>query len=614
MRDELEAEGIRLRDHRIGDHKVTCPKCSHERKNKRDPCLSVTVESEESAVWKCHHCEWTGQVGKPDRKDWRRERPGTKSVRQKPEPPPQPPAKIDGGELSKRTLAFFAMRGISEETVRHFGILEVRKKMANEVRNAVAIPYRFDGETVNHKYRAIDEKLFSQDRGTRRTLFNIDSVDAHWSALGEDEPKTVIFCEGEMDVMTLHEAGYPNAVSLPDGAAETIDINDKRFDALRNCAWVENADRVILAGDMDGPGMALRNELIRRFGSAICWTVKWPGVDGCTDVRCKDANETLMNNDPETVAACIRNSEPMPIEGLFGISDYRAAVLDLYHGNYERPVSTGYEDLDEIYRVMPGTFNVVTGIPNHGKSEFVDQLAVNLMKNHKWRFAVFSPEHSTTNHIRRLTEKVAQRPFDEGPTPRMTEAELNDAMDALDGHFRFIEAEDRAPSIDWILEVVRGAVLRHGVQGVIIDPYNEISARRAEGMREDEHVRDLISQCKSMCRTHGLTIWLVAHPTKLQREQTKGKGYPVPTLYDIAGAAHWNNMADAGLVVYRDFNEGTTTVYSRKIREQGLYGQIGNRTFTYDVTTKTFVSKPDDGTSVNTRNDDLGDDDDTIPF
>ena len=42
-------------------------------------------------------------------------------------------------------------------------------------------------------------------------------------------------------------------------------------------------------------------------------------------------------------------------------------------------------------------------------------------------------------------------------------------------------------------------------------------------------------------------------------------------------------MADVGLVVHRDFEEGNTSVITRKIREQGLYGSIGQAFFTYSI-------------------------------
>ncbi len=59
LADKLREHGIVLR--REGNQKLTCPECSHLRRNKRDPCLSVTVSSDR-ALWHCHNCGWSGAV------------------------------------------------------------------------------------------------------------------------------------------------------------------------------------------------------------------------------------------------------------------------------------------------------------------------------------------------------------------------------------------------------------------------------------------------------------------------------------------------------------------------------------------------------------------------
>ena len=50
---------IELRNITAGDHRTTCPQCSHTRHNKKEPCLSVTIEDDGVPIWNCHHCGWT---------------------------------------------------------------------------------------------------------------------------------------------------------------------------------------------------------------------------------------------------------------------------------------------------------------------------------------------------------------------------------------------------------------------------------------------------------------------------------------------------------------------------------------------------------------------------
>ena len=68
--------------------------------------------------------------------------------------------------------------------------------------------------------------------------------------------------------------------------------------------------------------------------------------------------------------------------------------------------------------------------------------------------------------------------------------------------------------------------------------------------------------------------------------------YPPPSLYDVSGSAHWNNMADVGMVIHRDFEADQTRVIIRKIREQGLYGSIGEAFFKYSLARHVYESEP----------------------
>ncbi len=62
----LTEHRIRLRSTALGDHHTTCPQCSHLRKKKSQPCLSVTIKPD-GVVFHCHHCGWSGGGGGTDK-------------------------------------------------------------------------------------------------------------------------------------------------------------------------------------------------------------------------------------------------------------------------------------------------------------------------------------------------------------------------------------------------------------------------------------------------------------------------------------------------------------------------------------------------------------------
>lgn len=561
----LAEHGINLRNRSVGDHKTTCPQCSENRRNKTDPCLSVTIDDDGGAVWKCHHCDWVGNI--PSSSGRFEPKP---VVYRKPSLPP-----VEQRQTTDALVEWFSKRSISEKVWRGFGIYMDQ--------GSIAFPYLLDSQIVNVKYRSFD-KQFRQEPKSQRTLYNIDKVKSNWD---EGKPKTVIFVEGEMDVLAMATAGY-DAVTLPDGAPQStkFDENDKRFTALQASDWLSDAEKVIIAVDMDDAGGNLERELTHRFGKHRCWRVSFPEMH---DIKCKDANDTLIQYDAETLAECVEDAKPYPIDGVYHVKDYYSQVMNIYKGNIQKPISTGFPNLDQIYKVMAGTFQLVTGIPNHGKSNFLDQLLLNLSRQHNWKMAMFSPEHSASLHIRRLLEKVNEKPFDEGSNERMTEAELKSGMEFLNERFFFIENKDAVPDIDWVLEKATAACVRHGINGVVVDPFNKIAQNRAASVREDEHIRDVIAKCQKFCSSHNVTFWMVAHPHKLYRSESGS--YNAPSLYEVAGSAHWNNMCDIGMVIHRDFDEGITKVIMRKVREQGLYGEIGEAEFTYNTVKRIYEEK-----------------------
>jgi len=542
-----EEHGIKLKKYDYGTQKVKCPQCQPPHNMKDNP-LSVTI-NEEGTVWFCHHCDWKGSYYKNTDRYYVPKKP----VYQKPITP----------KLSKnqRMYDYFNKRGITNTIVDEFKIFDEKGWYGFQY-------FNLNNELINIKYRN-ENKEFRQTQGAEQILYNYKNV---------AKQEVVVFTEGEMDVLSIAEVGY-QATTLPNGAPKEAKFNknDARYKALANCPL--DAKKIILFTDNDVAGKALHKELLHRFGKDVCWFVRMPK-------DCKDANDILNIHGAVELKRILDEAEPYPIDGLYTANDYYSQIQDLYDGNYERPIEIGMKGLDDIYKIMTGTFHTITGIPNHGKSIFLDQILLKLAINHDWKFAVFSPEHSTSMHIRRLTQMFTQKGFDIGFDNRMDKDDLNKALKFIHKHFYFIETRDSVPTIDTILDIAKSSIFKYGINGLVIDPYNEVDAKRTGNAREDEHIRDFISLCKRFSRIYEIVTWVVAHPTKLPK--SNDGGYLPPTAYDISGAAHWHNQADAVLTIHRDFDENTTSVITRKIREQDLYGKIGEAKFQYNFKTRDF--------------------------
>ena len=513
---------IDLQDRSGVEVQTTCPQCSHTRKKAKGRCLSVnTIEG----VWCCHHCGWSGSLKAGEES---RSQPPRRIVRPSFEKPSTVPEVLH---------EWFARRGITESIVGRYGIAlqDVYLPQREEEVPCIVFPYMRNDEVVNLKYRSLEGKDFRQVRGAEKVFYGLDDLTESWAAI----------VEGECDKLALAVAGIANAISVPDGAPPPNSRpSDTKFDFLTNCAaQLDSLKKIVLAVDQDAAGQTLEAELARRLGPGRCYRVRWP--EGC-----KDANDVLVQKGADELRRCIEEAKPDPLEGVFSVADLADDVMSLYQGGFQRGASTGWESVDRHYTVRPGELTVVTGIPSHGKSQFLDALVMNLAKQDDWPFAVCSPENMpVSRHVAKLTEQYTGQPFGPGAMPRCSPLVLAEALNWLEHRFVFI-APDEAVTIPAILEQAKLLVARCGIRGLILDPWNEFEHTRPHGQTETEYISTSLGQLRRFARAYQVHVWVVAHPQKLYR--LDDKTYPVPTPYDISGSAHWRNKADNCLTVWRD--------------------------------------------------------------
>ncbi|MCH8314245.1 MAG: toprim domain-containing protein, partial [Nitrospinae bacterium] len=532
-----------------------CPECSHTRKKKTDPCLAVNLDKK---TWYCHHCEWSGGLknGNGHHGDGQRFTSKSKTVTK--------PEYSSSCGLSEKSRAWLHERGITDEVLERNQITDGPEWMPQTEReeNCIRFPYFKDGVVVNVKFRD-GSKNFKMVKDAERTLYGYDNIQ------GDD----LCWFEGEMDFLSAQVVGKKSSVSVPNGAADKLDF-------LQNCEdRLEPIKIHILALDNDGPGKNLEGELTRRLGSEKCKLVSWP--DGC-----KDANDVLVKHGAEKLKECIEKAKPCPIKGIFEVRDIVENVINLFDNGAEGGARVGWVSLENLYSVRPGEWTLITGIPSHGKSEFLDAMLVNLAESEDWRFGICSPENQPLErHAAKLLEKRIRKPFRPGPTQRMNSAELLEGLGWLDEHFSFILPDEKDLTVDGVLRLAKALVFRKGIKGLVIDPWNELDHSRPSNLSETEYISQSLTKVRRFARTHEVHVFLVAHPTKLPKGED-GK-YPVPNPYSVSGSANWRNKADNCLTVWRDLSaphSREVQVHVQKIRFKEI-GQIGLAKLMYDPTT-----------------------------
>ncbi|KAI5667663.1 hypothetical protein M9H77_17516 [Catharanthus roseus] len=144
-----------------------------------------------------------------------------------------------------------------------------------------------------------------------------------------------------------------------------------------------------------------------------------------------------------------------------------------------------------------------------------------------------------------------------------------------------LSEKDCLPNIDWILNLAKAAVLRNGVTGLVIDPYNELDHQRNAHQTETEYVSQMLTKVKRFAQHHSCHVWFVAHPRQLHY----WIGSP-PNLYDISGSAHFINKCDNGIVIHRNRDPEAgpmdlVQVCVRKVRNK-VIGTIGDAFLSYN--------------------------------
>jgi archaellum biogenesis ATPase FlaH len=192
--------------------------------------------------------------------------------------------------------------------------------------------------------------------------------------------KTLIITEGQIDSLSVAEAGIDNAVSVPTGA--------KGFTWIPHCwDWIQNFDKIVVFGDHENGYITLYNDLAARFDSKV-WHVREEDYKDC-----KDANDILRKYGVEQIRQCIANAEQKPIDKVIDIT----MVEDINPYDIEK-MPTGIKDIDELLcGGLPfGQLILVTGKAGDGKSTFASQMLLSAIQNN---YKCFAYSGELPNHL-----------------------------------------------------------------------------------------------------------------------------------------------------------------------------------------------------------------------
>ena len=545
--EDYSKYGIKTSNKTKGEFATTCPKCSHNRKKKTDPCLKVNLDK---GCWKCWNCNWAGYL--------KEEKIETKNYIK--------PIWRNQTNLSTNVVKWFESRGINQNTLTDFRISEGLEWMPQDKKEVNCIQFNYFSklnEYTNTKFRT-GNKGFKLIKDAKLTFYNLDKIDF---------TQRIYIVEGEIDCMTLSQCSFKNVLSVPNGAS----VGSNRMEYFDDVSEdIFSCPEVYLCLDNDIAGRSLREDLADRIGKEKCKYVEFRD--------CKDANDCLNKYDLQSVIVSISEAKPFPLEGVYTISDMSDEIDDLYYNGLDKGVSLNIDGFN--LNIVKGYLSIVTGIPSHGKSEWVDNICVHLRRHHNWSGAFYSPENKPTRlHFSKIARKIVGKNW--MGNDKMSILDVNSVKKYLDKKIWFIKPE-KDFTLKSILDHAKRTKLMHGLDYFVIDAWNKLEHKNDGSTNA---IGKDLDELASFCELNNVHCFLVAHPTKMKKSD--GKNFDVPTLYDINGSSNFYNKADNGICVYRDKVNNLAYIYIQKVKFSH-WGEEGSCSYAYEPnSTRYYKGMPD---------------------
>ena len=447
-------------------------------------------------------------------------------------------------QIRDNAIKFMNARGISEEICRKY---EITSKTEDE--SVIVFPFKDEhGKLVAVKYRNTDEKRAEKygkewaEKNCKPILFGMNHCNT--------ENKTLVITEGQIDSLSLAEAGVENAVSVPTGK--------NGFTWVPYCiTWMSQFEKIIVFGDFERGSISLLDEIRQRFHR----TKQIYHVDERDYLDCKDANDILRKHGKEQIWNCINNAVPVPVQHIISLAD----VPDVDPENIER-VTTGIYPLDRILDggLPVGMLTLINGKTGEGKSCFANQMATYAKENGR-RVLVYSGELSNEALRSQIFHQIAGPDFVElyenkyGKEKGRIKESVRKGINEWVRDFRLYDSTDmREDEIGNLVKILETAIQQYGVNYVVIDNLMTAIDLVPTESNSDKYEKQgrFVNRLASIAKEFNIVIVLVAH-----RRKGSGSQYEND---EVMGSSAITNLAGVNIF----YGKKTDDEIAKEIKEE----------------------------------------------
>lgn len=271
-----------------------------------------------------------------------------------------------------------------------------------------------------------------------------------------------------------------------------------------------------------------------------------------------------------------------PQDVIYGI-DVKDKAMDLYDKGFAKVWGIGVPDIDDRFKPKKGELTLLTGIGNYGKSSWKRWYQVYRMVMYGEKFGSFSPEDNPPEeYYHDLVEILLGCDCTPLNQYRPNREIYERAYDYVCKHFFYVYPKSAEPTPTYIKEVFLALIIKEGIDGCDIDPFNQMSNNYQGFPGRDKYLEWVLTDFSRFAVLNDVYFWIIAHPKLIDKG---GDGnYKCPDVFDVNDGAMWNNKMDNILVYHRPFaqtkpQDPTCEFHSKKIRRQKTVGKKGSSVF-----------------------------------
>lgn len=276
---------------------------------------------------------------------------------------------------------------------------------------------------------------------------------------------------------------------------------------------------------------------------------------------------------------------------IFGDS-VKHSFLDLYRKGYEKLNGINCPVVDNFFKLKRREITLFSGYGNMGKSTFLQWILLNRAILYGEKFALYSPESNPAEEFyMEFVEMLAGGSITPENPNRPSEQEILEMYEFVTEHFFYVYPEKVKPSVTNIKESFLELIIKHKIDGVVVDPFNQIYHDRGAITREDFYLEETLSDLTRFASDNDVFFLIVAHPTK--NVDKNGVDFRSPDMYKISGGAMWANKMHNILIYHRPKSRSEPDnplfeLTTEKIKKKKIVGKGGTLEGFYQIKSRRF--------------------------